>query len=93
MMRRQINGQSLRRPMRRKIWVATGTPRCQRTYWPTPEGSASDVEQPVAKLFIRASCGHSVELTVVIGDLLRGSVPIEYLAGISDSITGIQLTI
>jgi hypothetical protein len=36
--------------------------------------SRSDAEQRVAKTFIRTSRGHSLQLTVVIGDLLCGSV-------------------
>ena len=41
----------------------------------------------------RASRGHSLQWTVVIDALMCTPIPIEYLAGISDSDAGMRLTI
>ena len=63
-MRRQIRRGSLRW-RRWEIRMAAGSLLCQRTYWPTPEGLASNAEQCFTKFFSGGARAHSLQLTVL----------------------------
>jgi len=70
--------------------VPTWAPRCHRNIGRLPTARPRST---CCEIIHQRKPRHRLQLTVVIGDPLRGSVPIEYLASISDSVTGIQLTI